>query len=145
MKLQDRLHKIAEHAVLRGLTTKRHQWADMAKAAGCTPANMRNAAKGAQAKMDEHLLKAIAKWAGIRYEFACTGMGAMVDTQRPDEANNTYTGKVRSDVDDAHAASAGTGWSREATILAMLCDRITDPDARRIAFAEASAILVRHG
>ena len=145
MKLQDRLHKIAEHAVMRGLTTKRHQWSDMAKAAGCTPANMRNAARGEQTKMDEDLLKALAKWAGIRSEFACTGMGAMLEAHRPGDAANIDAAKVRSEVDAAHEAASGAGWSREATILAMLCDRVTDPANRRLAFAEASAILVRYG
>lgn len=145
MKLRDRLHKIAEHAVARGLTTKRHQWSDMAKAAGCTPANMRNAAKGAQAKMDEDLLKALAKWAGIRSEFACTGMGAMLESSKAEDAEASSPTAVRAQVDAAHEAASGVGWSREATILAMLCDRITDQEARRSAFAEASAILVRHG
>lgn len=95
--------------------------------------------------MDEDLLKSLAKWSGVRAEFACTGLGAMLDAPQPDSNDSTTFSKVRSDVDAAHEAASGAGWSREATILAMLCDRITDPAARRLAFAEASAILVRHG
>lgn len=95
--------------------------------------------------MDEDLLKSLAKWSGIRAEFACTGMGAMLDAPKPGDATSASSSKVQQDVDAAHEAASGAGWSREATILAMLCDRVTDPAARRLAFAEASAILVRHG
>jgi len=144
MKLQDRLHKIAEYAVSRGLTSRRHQWSDMAKAAGCTPANMRNAARGEQTKMDEDLLKKLAKWAGVRAEFTCAGVGPMIDGLSAG-ASASYSDQVRSTVDKAAAASATIGWSREATILAMLLDRISDDGRRQQAFSEASAILVRLG
>ena len=143
MKLQDRLQKIAEYAVSRGLTSRRHQWSDMAKAAGCTPANMRNAARGEQVKMDEDLLKKIAKWAGVRPEFACAGMGPMLEGSSSSGDVTSYTGQVRASVDAAAAPAAHVGWSREATILAMLLDRISDEATRNQAFAEASAILVR--
>lgn len=145
MKLQDRLHKIAEYAVSRGLTSKRHQWSDMAKAAGCTPANMRNAARGEQVKMDEDLLKKLAKWAGVRPEFACAGIGQMLDGSPPGSSSANYAAHVRGEVDHASGISAQTGWTREATILAMLLDRITDDAKRKQAFSDASAILVRLG
>lgn len=144
MKLQDRLHKIAEYAVSRGLTSRRHQWSDMAKAAGCTPANMRNAARGEQTKMDEDLLKKLAKWAGVRAEFTCAGVGPMIDGVGTG-GSASYSDQVRSTVDQAAAASAAIGWSREATILAMLLERISDDGRRQQAFSEASAILVRLG
>jgi len=55
----------------------------MAKAAGCSYQNVRQAATGEQATMDRAMLKKIAKWAGVNELFMVDGLGPMLAGEQP--------------------------------------------------------------
>lgn len=89
MDLQTRLNKVAEHLIAEKKTTRRNWKGDMAKAAGCSYQNIRQAAVGEQLSMDHVLLKRIAAWAGVNERFVVDGVGPMlpVDGGSPGEAS----------------------------------------------------------
>lgn len=78
MDLQTRLNKVAEHLIAENKSTRRTWKGDMAKAAGCSYQNIRQAAVGEQLSMDHVLLKRIAAWAGVNEKFLVDGMGPML-------------------------------------------------------------------
>jgi phage repressor protein C with HTH and peptisase S24 domain len=85
MDLASRLNAIAKHLIESKRETHRSWKGSMARAAGCSYANIRQAANGDQATMDYVYLSRIASWARVSERFLLDGVGPLLAQPSADQ------------------------------------------------------------
>ncbi|HET8686407.1 MAG TPA: helix-turn-helix transcriptional regulator [Methanosarcina sp.] len=123
MNLQDRLKAAADHAIKTKRSAGARKWTkEMAKAAGCSYQNVRQAVNGLQSEMKPEFLRKIAEWAGVSSEWLIHDIGQMVESVMDDrEVDNLtshltpFTGNAYSDTKPILAPVLA--WARLGTDL----------------------------